>query len=486
MKKKTIINRNAIDRRKFIKSTGLLATGIWLTGTPSLSGGTDTGRSFYIGDPVVRRSSFRLAAFRADATPPPGSSLCAGLVKPVEGITDPLLALGVVILSDEKPIVICAFDWCEIHNADHLLWRERFAEAAGTTPDRVSVHSIHQHNAPIADTLAEKLMAESPSPVSIYDSKWGLGVIGNVSHEISAAMKKAKPVSHISFGEARVSQVASNRRVMGPDGRVAYTRTSATKDAKVRDMPEGLIDPMLKTVSFWNGTRKLAALHYYATHPMSYYGDGLVTYDFAGIAREKRTIEERVPHIYFNGCGGNITAGKYNDGDKANRPVLAERIHSAMIESESNTKLIPAGTIEWKTRPLILEPDTNPEFSEERMLKIIMDGKNRPAERIEAALRVSFIRFWAARKPIVLSSLSFDKAVRLLNLPAESFVEYQLFAQQMAPGSFVATAAYEDTGAEYIPLEKSFAEGGYEPTWAFARPDTEIKMKDIIRELLGT
>ena len=47
---------------------------------------------------------------------------------------------------------------------------------------------------------------------------------------------------------------------------------------------------MLKTVSFWNGDAKLAALHYYATHPMSYYGDGLVTSDFVGLARAARSL----------------------------------------------------------------------------------------------------------------------------------------------------------------------------------------------------
>ena len=32
--------------------------------------------------------------------------------------------------------------------------------------------------------------------------------------------------------------------------------------------------------------------------------------------------------VYFNGCGGNVTAGKYNDGAKENRPVLRDRIYA--------------------------------------------------------------------------------------------------------------------------------------------------------------
>jgi hypothetical protein len=74
--------------------------------------------------------------------------------------------------------------------------------------------------------------------------------------------------------------------------------------------------------------------------------------------------------------------------------------------------------------------------------------------------------------------------VSVLHLPGESFIEYQLFAQQQRPGSFVATASYGDCGPGYIPLEKSFAEGGYEPTQAFASPDSEKAMRQTIVELL--
>lgn len=484
MKNKADSSKIPGSRRRFIKSAGLLTSGIYVSGISSLFQGTDTDKCSGISEMLEPRSPLLLASFRADVTPPIGSPLCGGLVKPVEGVTEPLLALGVVFIGQGSPIVLCAVDWCEIHNSDHVLWREQLAIAAGTTPDRVTVHTLHQHNAPIADTVADKIMADASLPIRVYDSEWGLVAIKVVADSIIEALKHANHLTHVSFGESKVLQVASNRRVMGADGKVAFVRTSATKDPKVREMPEGLIDPMLKTVSFWNGKKKLAAIHYYATHPMSYYGDGFVTSDFAGIAREKRTLEENVPHIYFTGCSGNITAGKYNDGDKLNRKILADRLHSAMIESEENAKRIPAGKIEWKIRQLKLIADTD--FNEEQLFRIIGDVKKGTSVRIEAALRVSFIRHCATMTPFQITSLHLGKNVCLLHLPAESFVEYQLFAQQQTPGNFVATAAYSDTGTEYIPLEKSYAEGGYEPTWAFAVPSTEKELKDIITELVRT
>jgi len=483
MKEKNENIKLLLTRRKFLKTTGLTATGIYLNG-PGLLYGPDGKESFPEYPYNTGRSSFNLAVFRADVTPPVGSPLCGGLVKPVSGVTEPLLALGIVILGSGKPVVLCAVDWCEIHNSDHVLWRQYLAEAAGTTPDRVTVHSLHQHNAPIADTVADKIMAECPSPVRLFDAEWGLEAIRNTAGEIKKALNKAKPFTSVSAGEARVSEVASNRRVMGPDGKVAFVRTSATKDPKVRAMPEGIIDPFLKTISFWNDKRTLATIHYYATHPMSYYGDGMVTSDFAGIAREQRTEEEGIPHIYFTGCSGNITAGKYNDGDKGNRMILAGRVHSAMVESEQNAIHYPIDRIDWKVKPLFLK--VNPDFTEDQMHKVLTDTGAGSSSRIEAALRTSFIRHCASRTPVLLTSLHLGENIRLLHLPAESFVEYQLFAQELIPAKFVATAAYSDTGAEYIPLERSYSEGGYEPTWAFAAPDTEKAMKGLISDLLGS
>ena len=41
----------------------------------------------------------QIAPFRADVTPPIGAPLCGGLVKPAVGVSEPLLALGVVLLA---------------------------------------------------------------------------------------------------------------------------------------------------------------------------------------------------------------------------------------------------------------------------------------------------------------------------------------------------------------------------------------------------
>ena len=92
-------------------------------------------------------------------------------------------------------------------------------------------------------------------------------------------------MTHLGLGQAKVERVASNRRVTTPDGRSSFARYSATRDAAIRDLPEGLIDPWLKAISFWDGETPLAVINAYATHPMSYYGGGAISSDFVGLAR---------------------------------------------------------------------------------------------------------------------------------------------------------------------------------------------------------
>jgi len=270
--------------------------------------------------------------------------------------------------------------------------------------------------------------------------------------------------------------------VLGPDGKVKFTRTSATKNKEARDAPEGLIDPKLRTLSFWDGDNPLAALHFYACHPMSYYGDGRVSADFCGLARQKRLDETGVFQVYFNGCGGNITAGKYNDGAKENRAALRDRVHSAMVAAWKETTRISVTDWDWRYETVKLPPRTEASFGEVQSKLTLDDAKAPAARRNNAAFQLA----WLKRRstPIEINCLDFGNRVLNLFLPGEAFIEYQLAAQKMRPDAVVNVAAYGDDGPGYIPTAKAYLEGGYEPTVALAGPDSEEILLKAMRKLL--
>jgi hypothetical protein len=425
--------------------------------------------------------TFHVATFSADVTPPEGHPLCGGWIEPVRGVDDPLKAVGIVLLGMGKPLVLCAVDWCGIRNEANHLWRKALAEAAHTSIEYVALHTVHPHNAPFADVEAQK-MIESVKGSASLDLKFFDKAVQATAEALRESLKKTKEFTHIGVGSAKVSEVASNRRVV-VDGKVKYTRTSATKDPKARAEPEGLIDPILRTLSFWKDTSPLAALHYYATHPMSYYGDGRVSSDFCGLARQKRQDEdEKVFQIYFTGCAGNITAGKYNDGSKENRPILRDRIYHAMKEAWKNTTRTEVTGWDWRIESVKLLPRKEASFGEKVSRQTLEDTKATTAKRNNAAYQLAWLK--RIDRPIEITCLDFGGKVFLLHLPGEPFIEYQLAAQKMRPKEIVLVAGYGDDGPGYLPTAKAYLEGGYEPTVALSSPETETTILKAMKKLL--
>jgi hypothetical protein len=422
-----------------------------------------------------------LATFAADVTPPTGHPLCGGWIKPVVGVDDPLRAVGVVLLGAGRPVVLCAVDWCGLRNDAHAAWREALAAATHTVPENVAVHCVHPHNAPFADLEAERLI-EGVKGAPSLDLAFFAKAVRRVADAARATLAHTARFTHVGVGQAKVEKVASNRRIVGDDGRVKAMRYSATTDPAVRAEPEGLIDPFLKTLSFWDGGRPLAALHYYATHPMSYYGDGRVSSDFCGLARQRRQDDDAdVRQLYFTGCAGNVTAGKYNDGSPANRRVLRDRVYAAMAAPWKATERQPVKGWEWRVEPVRLPARTEPSFGEEASRRLLEDAKQGAARRNNAAFQLAWLK--RLGRPIELTYLDFGKAA-VLHLPGEPFVEYQRKAQQLRPDGFVCVAGYGDGGPGYIPTAAAYREGGYEPTVALSGPGSETILHAAMAKLL--
>ena len=428
-------------------------------------------------------SNLRVARFRFDITPPQGHSLCGGWIKPVTGIDDALEAIGYVLLGVGKPIVICVLDWTGLLNRAHLHWRQRLAEAAGTTPDRVAVQCVHQHNAPFACLDAQAIVGAQGDLPDIIDPDFFHRCLTTGYESVKESIKHSAPVTHIAHGEAPVNRIAGNRRIIGLDGKVLSQRGSSSTKPAHHKYPEGLIDPMLKTVTFYHGERALVASHYYACHPMSYYGDGRVSADFCGIARRQRqTHNPDCTHLYFNGCGGNIGAGKYNNGSKQARKTLTNRLLEGILASEASMTRQPIKSISWNTQNIL--PPLNPAFSESALMKEIANNANRPVARNRPAYAVAFIRRVQQKIPLTLSALHIND-VSFLHLPAECFVEYQLRAQANATNRFVACAAYGDGGPWYIPTRNAYPQGGYAVSVAWCAPEMDTLLSGGIASLLS-
>lgn len=431
---------------------------------------------------LAQAQNIRVGVFNMDVTPPIGSPVAYATTR---SIMDPLSAKGLVILSADKPVVLCAVDWIGIANEGLDIWQQKLAAAANTTVDRVSVHVLHQHDGVHCDFTMERILKAYNVNKIPFDSAFLVAAIDRVAGAVSAAVKNAEPVTAIGFGESKVEKVASNRRILGDDGKVKIVRWSKTKDSAAIAAPEGLVDPWLKCVSLWNEEKPVAVMTYYATHPQSYYGEGDVTCEFVGIARNDREKQTGIPHIHFDGAGGNITAGKYNDGSAEMRPVLAKRVETAMAEAWSKTEktALTDRDLAWKNRYVKLPLGKN--LIETKMRETLQSSTASHPQKMAAAEKLAWYQRSVAGQKVNISSLRLGK-IWLLNLPGELFVEYQLAAQKMKPGKQVCTAAYEEYGPGYIGTKISYAEGGYETTdlASGTAPEVEKVLLKAIKKVL--
>jgi hypothetical protein len=388
----------------------------------------------------------QLSTFDIDVTPPVGHDLAY----------DPMLkswdmglrAKGIVLSGAGQPIVLGAIDWIGIDDKCYDEFKRALASAAGTVPERVAVHTLHQHDAPRGDIQDDFVLA----------------AIHRLEMAVVNSLKNTRTVTHIGLGEAEVHKVASNRRILDTKSNtVRTTRYTTCRDSSLRAEPEGVIDPIVSVISFWDKGKPIAVMSFYATHPQSYYRTGIPNPDFPGIARFFRQLA--VPdalHIHFTGAGGNIGAGKYNDGAKENRLILAERLADGMKRAWESTELQPvsANTVHWGVRPVVLPADTT---------------KNN-----------SYVeRYISGKAKIDIQCLSLNNNACVLFMPGELFVEYQLAAKKMRPDLFVTMAAYGDYTPGYIPTVAAYPQRGYEVVVSKVTPESENILMEAMHQLLN-
>ena len=426
----------------------------------------------------------RIATFSTDITIPIGHR-CMGVLKTKsKRIDDPLEAHGLVLLTDQ-PIVLLALDWCEVRNGAYDVWRDALAEAAGTSRQRVLVCSLHQHDAPVADSGAQGYLDAVGLEGELYDVAFHQRCVAQAAGAMKSAISRARPLTHIGTGQAKVDKVASNRRVVHADGSIRFDRYSRMDaDSYQAKADEGEIDPMLKSITFYSGETAVAVVSAYATHPMSHYGKGAVSADFVGMARRRRQLETPgTKQIYVSGCSGDVTAGKYNDGGAEMRAILADRLYQAMRQAAAETRRYPAGTPKFRCESLQLPFHQGEAFSRASMHKVLHDPQASVEDRISAAMGLSSLDRVERRQPIDLPCLDLGRASIVL-LPGESFVGYQLMAQQLRPEAMVMSIGYGECWPGYVPTQQAFDEG-FGHGWRWVDRGCEAIIREKLDQVLG-
>src|SRR5262249_51717857 len=138
--------------------------------------------------------------------------------------------------------------------------------------------------------------------------------------------------------------------------------------------------------------------------------------------------------------------------------------------------------IGWETVPVKLPVARH--LKEEDLIK---DLKKEPARGyVSKADQLAWVHRCKEGHAIDVACLRVGRS-RVLHMPGELFVEYQLAAKKMLPDLHVAMAAYGDYGPAYIGTARAYAEGGYEtsPRASNVAPAVEPILMDAMKRLLG-
>jgi hypothetical protein len=351
----------------------------------------------------------------------------------------------------------------------------------------VLVSSLHQHDAPVIDSGAQDLLDQVGLQNELFDRSFHEEVLTRAERALSAAIEDAQRVTHVGYAQSVVSDVASNRRIVDGLGNVSFSRGSSSgRDPRFEQAPEGLIDPMMRTISFWSQNQCLVEYHAYATHPMSYYGRGEVTSDFVGLARKRLARLDRSIHpIYASGCSGDVTAGKFNDGSPEAREDLTRKIYEAMLANRNGVKKEPVPET-WSFRNQLLELSYShaEPLQKEAMERVLQDGSMTVEKRILAALGLSsWERVQVRKQSIDMPSIDFGVA-RMVLFPGESFVGYQHIAHKANGALPLLPVGYGECWTGYVPTDAAF-EDGFDESWLWVAPGAQERIERVLQDLLS-
>lgn len=429
--------------------------------------------------PILARTFF------VDVTPPVGTFLCGGLHTTSLGVEQPISLRGMILEQNGTRVVVAAIEYCYLCGKSHDRMIAAMARAAGAPESAVTLHSVHTHDAPLVYEEAQLLIKD---PAHVHDEIYFRHVIDTTRRAIQSALAKpGTAVGGVRFTNHRVHEFASTRRILDASNR-CKVRFSRCADPVIKAAPEGKIDPLVDQVVFHDVSGKpFACWHFYASHPQVSDGRRLVSGDTVGVALE--LFEKTNPgvfSVYFTGCAGDITAGKYTTSYRErDRLTFGTRLFDGMQAAfEKQIAPTPLEAIGWSDHafemPLSIETKPAAHY------QAVLDKSGMPSSaKYLAAIKLHKLNRKLPTYPFRTSCLALND-LRVLFMPSELCVEYQLFAKSLRPGK-VAVAAYGDSFLNYIATDEAFDQGGYEveSDWTEVTRGCEPLIKSAIRRAIS-
>jgi hypothetical protein len=404
-----------------------------------------------------------------------GFGIPDGKDRKVDGVHDDLYIATLALQHGDKKVLIICGDVIGFGFDITRRIKEDICEKFGIKEDEILLNASHTHSGP---QILENMLAAVGERNEKYIEYFHVCVMSSVE----AALNSMDKVD-IYYGETECD-IGVNRRLI-IDGKADF-----------KPNEKGPADKKVIVLKFAKENTVKAVLFSYTCHP-STIGTKYVSADYPGVA--KKVIEDSFKDslgknndkdtvaLFVQGCCGNIRV-KTVKGNKF-RAGTSDDVQN--FGNELGTKVVNLcnGTSSNESSENNESNRTN--GSNEKMKKVNEDSIDISTEIMHLQLPISSIpkkeeleiiknkgnyyeKLWAEKildkynsitntLPFTIQRITLSNDISIIAMSGEVCVEYGLYLKGKNPDKTVIPVAYSNGVIGYIPTEKMFSEGGYEP-----------------------
>ena len=364
-----------------------------------------------------------------------------------------MYARSLVLSDGSTRIAVLTLDYGALGIGPTTQVREGIEKATGIPADHVTINSSHTHNG---------TWPSGEWQDGLNYGEWLVKTCIALTVEANDALEPA------AIGYDRVPiQIGFNRRLIQDDGQVTMAIN-----------PAGPVAPWTDVVVINTTDRsgRVALLFTYAAHPVITQFADVISSDFPGsaIARLKGFLgdgglpESGGVFMFGQGCGANINAFPLRGGPEA-CDAAASKLANAVLRC--NLEGVRPGAIRVESLTLTLPYQQPPTVEEIEQALMESPDDERLAKRLE------LVREGTLPQSVVypMTAMAIGPDLCILSLPYETFVDYQLFADEASPFAHTVTLGYCLAGG-YVATAADYEmgdRGGYE---AYGNPTSGGRM----------
>jgi neutral ceramidase len=416
-------------------------------------------------------AELRVGVAAVRITPPNGIPMAGYYsTRLAEGTLDDLHAKAIVFEQDGGKAALVALDLVTLARPTIDEARRLIAKSTGVPPEAVMISATHSHTGPLL------------TGVSVRNASYGgdMDIAKNYTTSLPAKIVEAVRLAEAALAPARLSaatgreeSLPSNRRFFMKDGAVGWNAGKLNPNIV---KPAGPIDPAVPVVYIETPAGKPIATYVNFAMHLDTVGGLKFSSDYAFPLAQRlgRAKSPEMLTMFTIGCAGDINHINVGNKDPQKGPAEAERIGDALAAEVVKTyaRLAPLKTsrprVRQATVSLPLPKLAAGDVEKARAFATRIGSANDPKflEKVWAFTVLDVYGRDGKPQQVEVQVIALGQDLAWISLPGEIFVELGLAIKEASPFKHTIIAELANGSIGYIPTQRAFTEGNYEPVSA--------------------